>query len=210
MILHLKHLRKTCEIMGGKLVILFAVLLELTSADTCAENTCYGRGSCYLQQVNQIVCVCQDGYTGDRCQYEKVDCSDEGTCLKGTCILDHCMCHDGYAGRICEFSDNCRENPCRDHGKCISTENGFRCLCDKGYTSSNCENDIDECRQKPGICQNGGECINTDGSFHCQCPSGYDGQLCGYNINECDADPCLNGGRCIDLISDFRCDCPAS
>lgn len=189
-------------------VFLLFGILKLSQAETCAENTCYSRGTCYQQQAEQIVCVCQDGYTGNRCEFHKVDCSRPDVCLKGACVDEHCSCSTGYAGQFCDYSDHCQENPCRDHGKCISDEDGFVCLCDKGYTSDNCENDIDECRQNPNICQNGGECQNTEGSFQCQCPAGYNGQLCGYNINECEADPCLNGGRCIDEISDFRCECP--
>ena len=190
-----------------KKATLLVWLLYAARAEYCADNTCHRRGHCY-ETAEQAVCVCQAGYTGTRCQYEKITCLAQDPCTKGTCITDHCVCLPGYAGPYCEFTDYCRENPCRDHGKCLSLEDDFQCLCDKGYNSRNCETDIDECSVNPGICQNGGVCKNTAGSFQCQCPAGYNGQLCGFNINECESDPCLNGGRCIDEVSDFRCECP--
>ena len=193
-----------------KSIIIFAGILQVVTSETCAENTCYGRGDCYPQQADQIVCVCRDEFTGDRCQHHKVDCSRAG-CNRGTCVKDHCICSGDYAGPFCEYANHCRENPCRDHGKCISLMDDFECLCDKGYTSNNCENDINECSQNPDICQNGGTCINTVGSFHCKCPSGYDGQLCGFTVNMCDPNPCQNEGNCVndkDSSSGFRCECP--
>ena len=34
---------------------------------------------------------------------------------------------------------HCHSNPCKNGGKCLSDLNSYSCLCDAGYTGTNCE-----------------------------------------------------------------------
>uniref|UniRef100_H3AD23 Sushi, von Willebrand factor type A, EGF and pentraxin domain containing 1 n=1 Tax=Latimeria chalumnae TaxID=7897 RepID=H3AD23_LATCH len=100
----------------------------------------------------------------------------------------------------------CFVNPCQNNGTCEKIGTGYFCICQSGFTGSNCEVDIDECGSGP--CQNNALCIDGIGKFACQCHPGYTvGSLCEVNINECSCDPCLNGGMCVDGINSYNCNC---
>jgi len=53
---------------------------------------------------------------------------------------------------------------------------GYECVCQSGWTGSNCDIDIDECENDP--CLNEGVCIDQIGDFQCQCKSGWTGKTC--------------------------------
>lgn len=44
------------------------------------------------------------------------------------------------------------------------------------YKGTNCEENINECEEKP--CLNSGTCFDTYGSYSCECLSGFTGQNC--------------------------------
>ncbi|XP_033113936.1 fibrillin-2-like, partial [Anneissia japonica] len=96
-------------------------------------------------------------------------------------------------------------NPCLNGGTCFNFPGGFFCSCLPGYTSTNCELEIDECASLP--CQNGGQCNDLVNGYTCTCVPGYTGSHCSININECASDPCLNGGTCVDGINQYICLC---
>ncbi|XP_015257762.1 PREDICTED: protein HEG homolog 1 [Cyprinodon variegatus] len=67
----------------------------------------------------------------------------------------------------------CVSNPCLNGGICVSYKGPeYTCQCQKAWTGSTCNQDMDECEQDP--CPAGTTCINTKGSFNCECPLGYD------------------------------------
>lgn len=75
-----------------------------------------------------------------------------------------------------------------------------------GFTGTQCEIDIDECKDKP--CLNGGICQDLINSFKCTCASGFTGARCQVNIDDCVSQPCMNGGTCHDSIARYTCECP--
>ena len=76
-------------------------------------------------------------------------------------------------------------------------------MCPSGYNGSLCDEDIDECENRP--CANG-KCKNTNDSFECECDDGYDGPPC--DIDDCRNLPCQNGGTCKDSgTGSYECTC---
>lgn len=75
-----------------------------------------------------------------------------------------------------------------------------------GFTGTQCEIDIDECKDRP--CLNGGTCHDLINSFKCTCAIGFTGSRCQINIDDCISSPCRNGGICHDSIAGYTCECP--
>lgn len=75
-----------------------------------------------------------------------------------------------------------------------------------GFTGTQCEIDIDECKDRP--CLNGGICHDLINSFKCSCATGFTGSRCQINIDDCASSPCRNGGECHDGIASYTCECP--
>ncbi|XP_052832468.1 fibrillin-2, partial [Octopus bimaculoides] len=100
------------------------------------------------------------------------------------------------------------------NGRCIKTEDSFRCECDPGFIyerlSHMCE-DENECERRRSPCVGNANCLNTKGSYECRCPVGYklapNKRRCR-DINECRENPriCANG-RCQNLDGGFKCNC---
>lgn len=71
--------------------------------------------------------------------------------------------------------------------------------------------DIDECKELPGLCQEG-TCLNTFGSFQCDCPRGFylneETRVCE-DLNECISSPGICGpGTCFNTLGNYTCICP--
>uniref|UniRef100_A0A4W3I336 Sushi, von Willebrand factor type A, EGF and pentraxin domain containing 1 n=1 Tax=Callorhinchus milii TaxID=7868 RepID=A0A4W3I336_CALMI len=103
-----------------------------------------------------------------------------------------------------EFNE-CFLQPCQHSGTCQSAGSGYICLCNPGFTGSNCEINIDECASDP--CQNGATCQDEIVNFSCLCQPGYMGLLCEEELNECNSHPCLSDGTCVDGINTYYCRC---
>ncbi|XP_043572153.1 sushi, von Willebrand factor type A, EGF and pentraxin domain-containing protein 1 isoform X1 [Chiloscyllium plagiosum] len=103
-----------------------------------------------------------------------------------------------------EFNE-CFLQPCQHNGSCESVGSGHVCVCQPGFTGSNCETNINECASDP--CQNNAACQDGIGRFVCLCQPGFVGILCEEEENECNSQPCLHDGRCIDQINAYYCEC---
>ncbi|XP_078619241.1 mucin-like protein [Branchiostoma floridae x Branchiostoma japonicum] len=145
-------------------------------------------------------CVCQDGYTGEKCETDLDACAANfDPCFPGVNCTDlpppadvdgyECgECPTGYQGNgtICQDVDECEtEEGLHCQQICRNNIGNFTCDCHPGYHISDngfeC-NDIDEC-SLPSNCSQ--SCNNTDGSYNCSCWDGFsleaDRQSCQRN-----------------------------
>ncbi len=77
--------------------------------------------------------------------------------------------------------DICHPSFCENGGECRMKNEEPTCECKPGFKSSDCSQDIDECKLFP--CKNNGKCINTFGSFKCHCnDSNFNGVLCDTRV----------------------------
>ena len=90
-------------------------------------------------------------------------------------------------------------------GRCIDQLDGYRCVCQSGFTGPECQRNVDDCAGNP--CGEHGYCVDLVNDYRCQCQAGFVGSLCQEDVDDCDMRPCANGGRCTDLPNDFQCDC---
>ncbi|XP_012731439.2 von Willebrand factor D and EGF domain-containing protein isoform X1 [Fundulus heteroclitus] len=129
---------------------------HFTVTDACSAETaasvqvsvqscgCLNAASC-ITNVNfpvgrgEYVCVCPDGFTGQRCEVDIDDCKPN-PCRLGRCIdapnSFSCVCPPGMTGRTCrEDVDECLSGPCFPAVSCSNTLGSFICgSCPQGYS----------------------------------------------------------------------------
>jgi len=89
----------------------------------------------------------------------------------------------------CDPHSICDQDPCHGHGKCISHDQTWECMCNQGYEGHFCERAT--CLQNP--CKNNGICIpwnQTD--FLCICNNGWFGIDCQLGKQSCSINDLLN------------------
>ncbi|KAK2193775.1 hypothetical protein NP493_5g02050 [Ridgeia piscesae] len=78
----------------------------------------------------------------------------------------------------------CVRNPCGSNGSCrtASTEHGYQCICNKGFSGTHCELVGEKCF--PGACGDRGKCYNLpwNRGYRCACPVGRAGDRCEIGI----------------------------
>ncbi|XP_068716558.1 fibropellin-1-like isoform X4 [Montipora foliosa] len=104
----------------------------------------------------------------------------------------------------------CETDHCQNGGVCQSgyTDKGYRCVCLPGFTSDQCEQDIDECSGDKNNCDLNAICTNIEGSYNCTCKEGFvgDGRSCTHT-DECLKSPCHNGATCVNKPGSYECEC---
>lgn len=114
----------------------------------------------------------------------------------------------GFRGQNCEENINdCPGHLCQNGATCVDGIKNYTCLCPSTYMGRFCEQDVDECSQRPSVCQNGATCTNSVGGYSCICVNGWTGPDCSININDCADAACFNGATCIDRVGSFYCKC---
>ena len=170
----------------------------------CSEANCSGHGSCFVED-GAAACACDPGYAGG-------DCS---ACDGG--YQDHDG--DGTCGEGCATASL----TCGGHGHCADSSGTAECVCDTGYTGTNCDgcppgsqdNDDDgiclpDCDTADLDCDTGMHCDDSDGRAACVCDDGtqdHDGN--GTCEPDCDAAAldCGPTGHCEDTSGTAVCTC---
>ncbi|XP_076313975.1 cell polarity complex component crumbs [Tachypleus tridentatus] len=198
--------------------------------DECASSPCHNNGTCN-DMINGYECDCTDtGFEGSNCELNINDCLSSPCQHGGQCedlVKDTlCHCYSGFEGKNCEKDiPECLASPCNNNGECLEKSNmslyennfmnlfpffsyetagGYLCVCNPGFTGTNCEVNIDDCASHS--CVNG-TCLDGVNMYTCLCFPGFSGKYCEIENNECDSNPCSIGSTCVDKINDYTCHC---
>merc|ERR1712168_1028706 len=146
------------------------VLTNQCKSSPCSEP---GLAEC-INIYNGHVCLCKEGFTGRRCEFDVNECIVDNPCEnKATCINQigsfRCECSEGFTGKTCATDINeCNENPCNNNGTCTNKYGSYECRCLPGYAGKNCEVEVSECEF--GYCPEGSTCVDGINKFECLCP----------------------------------------
>merc|ERR1712046_46537 len=183
----------------------------------CSFRPCsqYNTKTC-KNEWNSFKCICKTGWTGETCEEDIDECSENGFCQNnGICTNNdggfNCECTKGWTGDNCEVDvDECLEDPCQNGGSCTNTDGDFICDCASGWTGNTCEEDINECEVSNPCTQENQYCINEVGSYKCACKGGWAGNNCDEDLDECAVlKPCRHGATCATPdFNSFTCSCP--
>ena len=163
---------------------------------------CSGHGEC--QSTGLVVnCNCQNGYTGDACQYACLnECSGIGTCVVSDVGTGaYCSCPDRARGEYCQHI--CPgKSICSGRGTC---DVAGKCTCDNswGGDACNCQNST-TCGGH-GHCQPSGACV-CDKNWDCTVNRCLRDQY-GVNCDTlCTATSSCNGHGACDNFGACKCD----
>lgn len=101
-------------------------------------------------------------------------------------------------GKVREYSWCAGNNPCRNNGTCMESEQHIflRCVC---LSEDHDETNYCIKREEPNLCQNGGVYVRLDVGFDCKCLARFHGRYC--EVDKCaacspDAN-CRCDGKCV-------------
>jgi hypothetical protein len=125
--------------------------------DECASNPC-GQFQC-TDSVNDYRCDCSGGSNrGKNCDQQlctagENDCTAVSTCLKLIAGGHECACDFGSsytAGAGCSVTDECSSSPCENGGTCLDATGFYSCICQQGFSGTNCAIADSDCQR--GTC----------------------------------------------------------
>jgi len=151
--------------------------------NTCKNGLCLNMGD-----SDNLVCTCNEGWTGKNCDIDITTC--QYTCKNGLCLnmgdSDNlvCTCNEGWTGKNCDIDITTCQYTCQ-YGRCIDG----KCVCKYGWKGKNCDTTFRTCED---TCRYG-RCI--DGKCVCYDDS-YKGENCDIKRDCLDSD-CKNG-KCVD------------
>ncbi|XP_052236237.1 uncharacterized protein LOC127848005 isoform X4 [Dreissena polymorpha] len=196
-------------------------------SDPCANSTlnCTQTAGCTFDTNNATTCFCDAGFIFNKISHQ---CQDVNECSQHICAQDctntigsfQCSCIAGYqlinkvSCELCEVPNwglNCSQT-CDCTGRGAERCDPVRgCVCSNGWTGSSCDDDVDECKEHPGVCEDARKsCTNNIGSYRCDCLKGYVKDAVGNcrDIDEC-SDPLLNecSQTCLNAEGSYTCGC---
>uniref|UniRef100_A0A915HVD7 EGF-like domain-containing protein n=1 Tax=Romanomermis culicivorax TaxID=13658 RepID=A0A915HVD7_ROMCU len=197
------------------------------STDPCKSFPCYNNGTCLATSRDNFTCRCTKEWMGSLCLANFLLSSlfdDSDGCLKTSAHQNIVQASQIFVpvwrsgnwkkgniygvdpnvtAHVVENPNFCRDDPCKNGGKCGNGNSYTICQCPQNYTGEFCQHfcPID-------MCLNGGKCkVNGRNLYSCECRTGWTGARCQLNINECASNPCKIG-QCIDRINGYICMCP--
>jgi hypothetical protein len=189
---------------------------QVQDGGVCMHSACMGSSNAGNENAgNEFTCSCMDGWSGDDCmtndlECDSTPCQNGGVCTDGvgnyqweyqTAAIYACACAPGFAGVNCEMDVSslaadaaaCLFYPCNSvtaDARCEDTADGYTCTCPLGFENDDCTANINECESSP--CQNGALCEDLVDTFKCYCPPGYSGDVCENVPTRCASHPCQN------------------
>ncbi len=190
----------------------------------CADRLCSGNGQC-ARVAGELVCVCDPGISGDRCEgcaaghfddgsgcipnavCDPTTCSGNGTCEDSTGNAV-CTCDSGFFGPAC--SQSCTGVNCGLNGTCQNVDGVAACVCERegfdaatgcsacktGYTPVGSGSSPTECVQDTS-------CLAGSCSSHGTCVMQTDPT--GSPLpNLCLCDSGHDGATCFDCAAGFQ------
>ena len=152
--------------------------------------------------------VCDESYFGYCTSLGVSSCCDflwQGVCYSScpsrtvSDLYHICSCAQFLSGVDCETCNYPCENNGTANAECTA------CVCQQGYTDTNCSTEIDYCLSDP--CPRNAVCHTSTQGYTCECIQGYTGTDCETEINYCLAQPCQNDAVCRYNTSGYTCIC---
>eukprot|EP01060_Flectonema_neradi_P006636 TRINITY_DN144_c6_g1_i1.p1 TRINITY_DN144_c6_g1~~TRINITY_DN144_c6_g1_i1.p1 ORF type:complete len:1864 (+),score=450.68 TRINITY_DN144_c6_g1_i1:65-5593(+) len=161
------------------------------------EHNCSSHGRCSNDSLTPGKCVCDENWTGDKCDVcaddyytPATNCSKKCTpyiCNNGTCDAEgNCVCPPDLGGPTCHFcappyfppgvcNETCTgDKNCSSRGTCAFDDNGYpaNCSCDDGWVGPYLSDGCDIPCSRAATCSGNGICnpLDIDGlGTNCIC-----------------------------------------
>ncbi|XP_076455824.1 mucin-like protein isoform X2 [Babylonia areolata] len=154
---------------------------------TNSDDQCPGPSDRCVNTNGSFTCDCDQGYQRlspdqnctdvDECTNSDDQCPGPSDRCVNTNGSFTCDCDQGYQrlspDQNCTDEDECQSQVCQNGGFCENQAGSYECICQTGWSGTNCDTDVDECTNSDQCPGPSDRCVNTNGSFTCDCDQGY-------------------------------------